>query len=443
MRLSAAIVYSDHSAQILLGGLGLRMFGASIGMTNRTNLMAAIKSGHWPSLVGAWLHFEVSFMVWLLIGALSVTMAEEFGLSASQKGLLVALPLLGGALLRIPVGLWNDRVGSKTVGLALLMAQALVLLWGWVGVTTFNHLLGVALLLGAAGASFAIALPLASRSYPPESQGLAMGIAASANSGTVLAFLFAPRLAEPLGWRGVCGLMLCAVVVSCVAFALLVQPDDPAPRRAPEDPRVGALARLARLTRQPRLYELSSLYAVTFGGFVGLSSYLPILFRDQYGLSLVEAGTITALCGLGGSLIRPVGGLVADRVGALTVLRGLFPLLVVLLLVVSAMPALVSMLTLSVAIVTAFGFGNGVVFRLVGDRFGDQMGAATGVIGAAGALGGFVLPLLFGLLKEATGSFRGGFLIPAVLCLVATVSVLWQTRRHRMAELGQVRSFSH
>lgn len=440
MRLSAAIVYSAHSAQIFPGGPGLRMFGVSLGMTTHTNLMTAIKSGHWPSLVGAWLHFEVSFMVWLLIGALSVMMGEEFGLSASQKGLLVALPLLGGALLRIPVGLWNDRVGSKTVGLALLMAQALVLLWGWLGVTTFYHLLGVALLLGAAGASFAIALPLASRSYPPESQGLAMGIAASANSGTVLAFLFAPRLAEPLGWRGVCGLMLCAVVVSCVAFALLVRPDDPAPRRAPEGSRVGALARLAR---QPRLYELSVLYAVTFGGFVGLSSYLPILFRDQYGLSLVEAGTITALCGLGGSLIRPVGGLVADRVGALTVLRGLFPLLLVLLLVVSAMPALVPMLTLSVAIVTAFGFGNGVVFRLVGDRFGDQMGAATGVIGAAGALGGFVLPLLFGLLKEATGSFRGGFLVPAVLCLVATASVLWQTRRHRMAEVEQVRSFSH
>jgi NNP family nitrate/nitrite transporter-like MFS transporter len=403
------------------------------------NLIAALRSGHWPSLVGAWLHFEVSFMVWLLVGALSVAMAEEFALSASQKGLLVALPLLGGALLRIPVGLWNDRAGSKTVGLALLTAQAFVLVLGWVGVTTFVKLLVVALLIGSAGASFAIALPLASRSYPPASQGLAMGIAASANSGTVLALLLAPRLADAFGWRAVFGFMFMTVLACGAAFALLVQPDEPGGRRLAGNEQARAFA---GLTREPRLYELSFLYAVTFGGFVGLSSYLPIVFRDQYGFSFVDAGTVTALCGLGGSLIRPVGGFVADRAGALAVLCGLFPTLAVLLVVASGMPGPGSMWMLSVGIVTAFGFGNGVVFRLVGDRFRDQIGAATGCIGAAGALGGFFLPILFGLLNEETHSFRGGFLVGACLCLVATAAVVWRARRHRM-ELQRVGSISH
>jgi NNP family nitrate/nitrite transporter-like MFS transporter len=187
---------------------------------------------------------------------------------------------------------------------------------------------------------------------------------------------------------------------------------------------------------------LCGLYAVTFGGFVGLSSYLPIFFRDQYGLSLVEAGTLTACCGLGGSAIRPVGGYVADRVGAVPALRVLLPVVAVLLVLAGRVPSLVPMAVLCVVIVTLFGFGNGAVFTLVGDRFPRQIGGATGIIGAAGALGGFVLPVLFGLLTEVSGSSRAAFLAAAVLCGVAAVAV-WQARPGRADELQRAGSFSH
>src|SRR5574341_1428089 len=186
-------------------------------------ILSALRSGHWPSLIGAWLHFEVSFMAWLLIGALGIPIAEELGLSSTEKGLLVACPLLGGAFLRVGVGLASDRIGAKKTGLYLLGCVIGAVVWGWLGATSYGQMLGMGLLLGVAGASFAVALPIASRAYPPAHQGLAMGIAASANSGTVLAMFLAPRIAEFVGWHGVFGVMLGPVLVTSLLFAVLVR----------------------------------------------------------------------------------------------------------------------------------------------------------------------------------------------------------------------------
>ncbi|MEC4673533.1 MAG: MFS transporter, partial [Nitrospirota bacterium] len=167
--------------------------------------LAAISRGHWPSLLGAWLHFEVSFMVWLLVGALGIVISEDFQLNPTQKGLLVAVPLLGGALLRVVVGPMADRYGAKRVGLGILWLEVAALVLGWKAGTSYLHMLAIGLVLGVAGASFAIALPIASQAYPRKHQGLAMGIAAVGNSGVLLATFFAPRLAEIFGWRGTFG----------------------------------------------------------------------------------------------------------------------------------------------------------------------------------------------------------------------------------------------
>ena len=163
--------------------------------------LQALRSGHWPTLLGAWLHFEISFMVWLLIGAMGIPISEEFSLSASQKGLLVGIPLLGGALFRVIVGPLGDRLGAKVVGLGILGLEGIGLLLGWLGGTSFESMLGIGLFLGFAGASFAIALPLASQAYPSAHQGLAMGVAGIGNSGVLLAAFMAPRLAEALDER--------------------------------------------------------------------------------------------------------------------------------------------------------------------------------------------------------------------------------------------------
>ncbi|MBI4400444.1 MAG: NarK/NasA family nitrate transporter [Nitrospirae bacterium] len=404
--------------------------------------LGALRSGHWPSLVGAWLHFEVSFMVWLLIGALGVSIAEEFGLTATQKGLLVALPLLGGALLRVVVGPCSDRFGAKPTGLALLLCEFLAVLWGWLGATSYLQVLGVGLFLGVAGASFAVALPLASRAYPPAHQGLAMGVAASANSGTVLAAFFAPRLGQLVGWHGVFGLMIVPVLLTTVLFAALVRGDTGIFRQESRPQWWGTMVDMLRL---PSAYWLCCVYAVTFGGFVGFCSFLPIFFHDQYGLDLVAAGTMTAACGLAGSLTRPFGGYTADRLGGLKVLGGVFLGIAALTGAIGQLPHLTQAATLMVIAVATMGFGNGVVFQVVSDRFQKQIGTASGLIGAAGGFGGFLLPSWLGLLKDVTGTYGSGFLLFALVCVAAWLSVALAIRRSRRMDnrLNDVGHFPH
>lgn len=391
-------------------------------------VIGALRSGHWPSLAGAWLHFEVSFMAWLLIGALGLSIATEFGLTATQKGLLVAVPLLGGALLRVIVGASSDRFGPKSIGLALLGCECLALVWGWLDASSYLQVLGVGLLLGAAGASFVVALPLASRAYPPAHQGLAMGIAASGNSGSVLAMFFAPRLGQMVGWHGVFGLMVLPVALTALLFNWLVRDDIGVIRQERSS---WWWATTAGALRQPSMYWLCFVYAVTFGGFVGLSSFLPIFFHDQYGVGVVTAGSLTAACGLAGSLIRPLGGYVADRLGGLRVLRAVFLGMAALTVVIGQLPELAWAASLMVMAVAVMGFGNGVVFQVVSDRFPKQIGMASGLIGAAGGFGGFLLPSWLGLLKDVTGTYQSGFLLFAMLALVALLSVVLTIRRSR------------
>ena len=391
----------------------------------------ALRSGHWPSLLGAWLHFEVSFVVWLLVGALSIPISEEFGLSAFQKGLLVGIPLLGGSVLRVVVGPLSDWVGAKTIGLAILVLEAIALLLGWQWGTSFGEILVVGLLLGIAGASFAVALPVASQAYPAAHQGLAMGVAAVGNSGVLLASLFAPRLAAQYGWHQVFALMLMPVLGTACLFFWFVQPTCwHSPRT---DTRRTYREFFSTGLRQKSMYWFCGLYAVTFGGFVGLSSYLPIFFHDQFALDMVEAGSLTALAALAGSVARPFGGWLADRFGGITLLPGLFLIVMILCFITGQLLTLLGALMLVLGIMVCLGFGNGVVFQVVSSRFQGMMGTASGFIGAAGGLGGFFLPTGFGWLKEVTGAFVSGFWVLGLISGLAALSVMIVQRSARFA----------
>src|SRR4051794_18174243 len=224
------------------------------------DLQALRRAGHAPSLVAALLHFDVSFMAWVLLGALGAYIGEDLGLSASAKGLMVAVPLLSAAVLRVALGLLGDRYGPRRVGLVSMGVVVVALLAGWLGARSYGAVLGVGVLLGVAGASFAIALPLAGRHFPPRHQGLAMGIAGAGNSGTVLTTLAAPRLAEHVGWHAVFGLALIPVALVWVAFALLAK-EPPAPARPVR------VADLRRVLTEADAWRLCGLYAVTFGTF--------------------------------------------------------------------------------------------------------------------------------------------------------------------------------
>lgn len=389
-------------------------------------IVRAIRSGHWPSLVAAWLHFGVSFMVWLMVGALGIMIAEDFGLTATQKGLLVMVPLLSGALLRIPIGMCSDRFGPMPVGLMLLSGELIAVCWGWLGAASYLGMLGVGLFLGVAGASFAVVMPLASRAYPPVHRGLAMGVAASANGGVVLAAFFAPRLGEIVGWHGVFGLMAIPILLTLPLFVLLVRRD------IGWSTGVESLHwkdEASGLLKRPFTYWLCAAYAVTFGGFVGLSSFLPIFFHDQYGRDAVTAGTLTAACGLVGSAIRPFGGHAADRFGGFAMLAVVFPVIALLMAAISLLPALHWAAPLMVTTVLVMGFGNGAIFQIVSDRYPKQTGTASGMIGAAGGLGGFLLPAWLGVLKDATGTYQSGLLVFAALAGAAWISILFANRR--------------
>lgn len=394
-------------------------------------VVSGLRTGHWPSLIGAWLHFEVSFMAWLLVGALGVAIAAEFDLSPTQKGFMVACPLLGGAFLRVFVGLASDRYGAKPTGLVLLGFVMAAVAWGWLAATDYAQILAVGMLLGFAGASFAVALPIASRAYPPAHQGLAMGVAASANSGTVLAMFFAPRLSLLVGWHGVFGLMLGPLVVTTVLFWLIVEPER-APSGRERHPRWWKA--LAEAASRPSMYWLSFLYGVTFGGFVGLCSILPIFLHDEYGLDLITAGSVTALCGLLGSVIRPAGGFVADRIGGVRALGPVFAGIAGLMAGLGQLPPTGWAISLLLAVIAVMGFGNGVVFQVVSDRYPKQIGLASGIIGAAGGFGGFLLPVWLGLLKDVTGSFAAGLWLFAGTALAAAASVAIVLRRMRRRE---------
>jgi len=387
----------------------------------------ALQSGHWPTLVGAWLHFEVSFMVWLLIGALSIPISEDFGLTATQKGFLVGFPLLGGAILRTVVGPLSDQFGAKLLGLAILGLEGLALFLGWQEGRSVEAMYGIGILLGFAGSSFAIALPLACQAYPPSFQGLAMGVAAVGNSGVFLASLLAPRFAQFMEWNQVFGVMLIPVILTFCIFWFIVQ----GPNRTITSPaflnRGGSRGHFTKSLKDPFMYWLCFLYAVTFGGFVGFCSYLPIFLHDQYQVDMVVAGTLTAICGFIGSVARPVGGYWADRLGGLSLLQGLFGFLAVLCLLsglLSSVAGIFWAMVTMVLMMGGLGFGNGVIFQIVSSRFRQIMGTASGFIGAAGGLGGFFLPVWFGWLKDMSGMFSSGFLIFAVILGIAGVSAM-------------------
>lgn len=381
--------------------------------------------GHWPTLIAALFYFDLAFMVWVILGPLAPQIALTLGLNPAEKGLIVATPTLAGAVLRVFNGLLVDRIGPKRSGAISQIIVISGLLSAWLlGVDSFGGTLALGLILGFAGASFAIALPLASRWYPPEHQGKAMGLAGMGNSGTVLAALFAPALAEWLGWTSVLGLACIPLGIVFVAYMLMARdaPDQPAPK---------TLSEYFQPLRSIDAWWLMGFYAVTFGGFVGLAASLPIYFTDRFSLSPVVAGYCTAACVFAGSLVRPFGGAMADRIGGIKALAGVFTVAAIMLAGVSVAPGVGAALALFVMAMLALGVGNGAVFQLVPQRFGAEIGVMTGLVGMAGGLGGFYLASSLGFARQLTGGFAPGFLIFAGLAVLALIGLAVVKRRWR------------
>ena len=376
------------------------------------------KAGHLPTLFAAFLYFDLSFMVWVMLGPLGVQIAKDLGLNAAQKGLMVATPVLAGALLRLVMGVMVDHLKPKLAGAIgqVIVIVALLVAW-YVGISSYEQVLLLGLALGVAGASFAVALPLASRWYPPEHQGTALGIAGAGNSGTAIAALLAPSLAVAFGWNSVFGLAAIPLTVTLGIYLWLAKdsPDCPAPK---------PLVDYLKVLRDKDAWWFMFFYSVTFGGFVGLAASLTIYFNTQYGIAPVMAGYMTAGCVLAGSMMRPLGGMLADRIGGIRSLTFMYVAAGVCLVIVSFAPDSVWVaVAVFVAAMLALGMGNGAVFQLVPQRFRKEIGVMTGLVGMAGGFGGFYLASSLGYSKQWTGSYQTGLLIFACLAFIAMIGL--------------------
>ncbi|UZD56159.1 MFS transporter [Caldimonas aquatica] len=387
-------------------------------MARPTNFLS---SGHWPTLFASFLYFDFCFAVWVLNGAMGPFIGESFGLSAAQKGFMVSVPILAGALMRFPLGVLAQYIGRKNAAMVEMGLIVAALTYGYFFVDSYDSVLAMGVLLGIAGASFGVALSLGSGWYPPRYKGLAMGLAGAGNSGTVLAVLFAPPLATLYGWQTVYGI---AALTMLVPMSVMWQCAKEPPDREHQTLR----QHLACLLEKDG-WIFSLIYAVTFGGFIGLASFLPTYFHDQFGVSKVEAGQLTMLATLMGSVVRVLGGHLSDRVGGVRTLSAVLIGVAVSLLLCGWAGDSVWLATgLFMACFAALGAGNGAVFQLVPLRWPTTTAVAGSMIGEIGALGGGFVPNAMGLSKQYGGSYLWGFAAFA-LATVTMLLVLWRAQK--------------
>ena len=385
------------------------------------------KAGHFPTLVTSFLYFDYSFMVWTLLGVLANQIAapESLNLTAQQRFFMVSVPILFGGIFRLGLGLLVDRIGSKRTGILaqLIVISGLSCAW-LIGLRSYEAVLAMGVVLGVAGASFAVAIPQAGRWYPPNMQGLVMGLAGAGNIGVVIDALLAPRLAAAYGWPAVFGFALIPAVVVLAIYILFSKepPNAHPPKR---------LGDYFRMLRDKDVHWFCFFYTVSFGGFVGLAYSLGMYFKDRFGVAPAQAGDLVALCTAVGALARPIGGAISDRIGGIRSLHVYYT--VACLALVAG--GLITNLWLNVAVFFiacgAFGMGNGSVFQLLPQRFGKELGLMTGLVGCGGGLGGFLLANMMGQSKQHFGNYLTGLLVFASLCLFALIGLTLVKTRWR------------
>ncbi len=402
---------------------------------NALKLSELKSAGHLPTLLTAFLYFDFAFMVWTVLGPLGPMIGEGLHLNDAQKSMMVAVPILSGAFLRIVLGLLVDRIGAKNTGVISQLIVMGALAFAWLnGLPTYGHTIFLGCLLGFAGASFAVALPQAGRWYPPHMQGVVMGLAGAGNVGVVLDALIAPRVAAAYGWQAVFGLALIPAVIVFIIYVLLS-------KEAPVEVKKKKLSDYWKLLKEKDAHWFCFYYTISFGGFVGLASSYSLFFTREYGLTKVQAGDFAALCTFLGAIARPIGGAVADRVGGIRSLYVFYALAAVSLTVSALVPNFWVNTVLFAIASGALGMANGSVFQLLPQRFGKDLGVMTGLVGCGGGVGGFWLASSLGYAKQYTGSYALGFLVFAGLCVLAIVGLsLVKTRwRTTWGALAQAR----
>ena len=395
-------------------------------------LRTFLKSGHAPTLFAAFLYFSFSCCIWVLNGAMAPFIGETFPMTPAERGLMLSIPIFAGALMRFPLGVLAQYIGRKNATLVEMVLIGVAMLFGVFYVDTLNDLYAMGVLLGIAGASFGVALSLGSGWFPPRHKGLAMGIVGAGNVGTAVSVLVAPPLAQWLGWQAVYGVAGVSILLPLIVMIVFAKEPPDVDRRA------GLREHTACLFEKDG-WAFSLIYGVTFGGFIGLATFLPTYYYEQFGVSKVQAGQLTMLAAFMAAAVRVAGGWLSDRWGGVNTLT-------VVLLAVAASLLLVPLAAGSLALTTlilmfsfaALGAGNGALFQLVPLRWPRSTAVAGSMIGEIGALGGGLVPNAMGLSKQYADTFAWGFVLFAVLALAMLgVMRVMQIRWTRTwAELG-------
>ena len=432
-----------------------------------SNRLSALKSGNWRALLACFLYFDTGFTVWLLYGPLAPFMDPQMHLAPAAAGFLVAVPVLSAAILRIGFGNLFQSVSGRTLSLVgILLSTLPVVLLPFTGTSpSYTLLLVLGVFLGMGGASFAVALPMAGSNYPPRVQGLVLGLAAAGNIGAVLdGFLF-PPLARAYGWNH--AVLAVLPLLALAAGALWWWGQDRSVKTGQPRPAVlgfvttfaGLIllilgvhdgwfgitgkaavlllpvpalilavavlpARYREVLRERDTWVVMLVYSITFGGFVGMSAYVSLLLIALYHIGKIDAGLLMAALAFTGAMLRPLGGWLADRLSGARALRWLlFGIAAIDLGFALTTPPVATGVALLFGLYAFFGLGNGATFQLVPHRWPGRTGVLTGLVGAAGGVGGFYLPVVLGTVKQMTGHYSGGFAVFAGLSLMAWVLV--------------------
>ncbi len=385
-------------------------------------------------LIVSTLAFTVCFMVWMMFGVIGIPIRKALNLNATQFGLLTATPVLTGSLIRVPLGIWTDKYGGRIV-MALLMLVTVPVIWLMAYATQFWHFLAIGLFVGLAGGSFSVGTPYVARWFPQNRQGFAMGVFGAGNSGAAVNKFVAPALVVAFGWTMV-PQVYAAVMLGTVILFWLFSASDPA-HRVPSDTR---LADQLAMLKDPQVLKYCQYYSIVFGGYVALSLWMVQYYVGEYGLDIRAAALLAACFSLPGGVLRAVGGWLSDRYGAHSVTWWVLWVSWICLFILSypqtdftitttsgprqfhiglnvyAFTALMFLLGI------AFAFGKASVFKYISDDYPANIGTVSGIVGLAGGMGGFVLPILFGVLMDVTGIRSSAFML---MYGVVWVSLIW------------------
>lgn len=371
-----------------------------------------LKAGHSPTLLASFIYFTYCCGVWVTNGAMAPFIQESLQLSPAQLGVMLSVPIFAGALMRFPLGVLAQYIGRKNATLVEMGGIAVALLYGFFHVETFNHLIAMGVLLGIAGASFGVALSLGSGSFPARYKGLAMGLVGAGNVGTSLSALLAPMLAQAYGWKAVYGMAAVGLMIPVLVMIFIAREPDDVDKHSTFRDHIACLF-------EKDGWAFSIIYAVTFGGFIGLTTFLPSYYYDQFGVSKVQAGQLTMLAAFMGAALRIFGGWISDHWGGINTLTAVLLIISASLMACGlAGGSLVFTTLLLMLCFAALGAGNGALFQLVPLRWPTTTAVAGSMIGEVGALGGGLVPNAMGLSKQYAGTYFWGFALFSVLSLL-------------------------